>query len=178
MRLEIARVRYITRNGTMRGNLGYELENGSTSLIHAGSSHSMTALSRPCTSLAKHVGSRSAIRSSGCYWRGAVSRQAGHSYRQSSSIATPKRLSPYRLIPLPTFLADFAPLHVKGWRLEVLPGICSSPTLQDEGMAQLQDRRLVRRYDFEHGKDGWRSLMAFTENAGNVVEKEDVRFPP
>jgi hypothetical protein len=41
-------------------------------------------------------------------------------------------------------------------------------------MAQLQDRRLVRRYDFEQGKDGWRKLMAFTQNVGEVVEKEDV----
>jgi hypothetical protein len=41
-------------------------------------------------------------------------------------------------------------------------------------MAQLQDRRLVRRYDFEQGKDGWRKLMAFTQSVGEVVEKEDV----
>jgi len=94
--------------------------------------------------------------------------------RQVSSNTTPKRPSPYRLIPLPTFLADFAPLHVKGWRLELLPDLRPSPTPQDDGMAQLQDRRLVRRYDFEQGKDGWRKLMAFTQNAGEVVEKEDV----
>jgi hypothetical protein len=42
-------------------------------------------------------------------------------------------------------------------------------------MAQLQDRRLVRRYDFEQGKDGWRKLMIFTQNMGKMVEKEDVR---
>jgi hypothetical protein len=41
-------------------------------------------------------------------------------------------------------------------------------------MAQLQDRRLVRRYDFEQGKAGWRKLMAFTQKVGQVVEKEDV----
>lgn len=41
-------------------------------------------------------------------------------------------------------------------------------------MAQLQDRRLVRRYDFEQGKDGWRKLMGLTQNVGEVVEKEDV----
>jgi hypothetical protein len=41
-------------------------------------------------------------------------------------------------------------------------------------MAQLQDRRLVRRYDFEQGKDGWKKLMAFTQSVGEVVEKEDV----
>ena len=44
-------------------------------------------------------------------------------------------------------------------------------------MAQLQDRRLVRRYDFEQGKDGWRKLMAFTHTLGEVVEKEDVSLP-
>ena len=74
------------------------------------------------------------------------------------------------------FLADFAPLHVKGWRLELLPGIRSTPTTEVEGMAQLQDRRLVRRYDFEQGKEGWRRLMAFTHSLGEAVEKEDVRL--
>jgi hypothetical protein len=92
----------------------------------------------------------------------------------SSASPTPKRPSPYRLIPLPTFLADFAPLHVKGWRLELLPGLNPGHRPQDEGMAQLQDRRLVRRYDFEQGKDGWRKLMGFTQTIGDVVEKEDV----
>jgi len=87
---------------------------------------------------------------------------------------TPKRPSPYRLIPLSTFLADFAPLHVKGWRLEPLPGLLPNQKQQDQGMAQLQDRRLVRRYDFEQGKDGWRRLIGFAQTAGEVVEKEDV----
>jgi hypothetical protein len=94
----------------------------------------------------------------------------------SSASPTPKRPSPYRLIPLPTFLADFAPLHVKGWCLELLPGLHPDQRPQDEGMAQLQDRRLVRRYDFEQGKDGWRKLIGFTQTIGDVVEKEDVRL--
>lgn len=85
-----------------------------------------------------------------------------------------KRPSPYRLIPLPTFLADFAPLHVKGWRLEPLPGLLPNQKQQAEGMAQLQDRRLIRRYDFEQGKDGWRKLIGFVQTAGGIVEKEDV----
>ena len=85
-----------------------------------------------------------------------------------------RRPSPYRLIPLPTFLADFAPLHVKGWRLEPLPGLLPNQKPQAEGMAQLQDRRLVRRYDFEQGKDGWRKMIAFVQTAGGIVEKEDV----
>ena len=87
---------------------------------------------------------------------------------------SPKRPSPYRLIPLPTFLADFAPLHVRDWRLEPLPGLLPNQKQQDEGMARLQDRRLVRRYDFEQGKDGWRKLIGFVQTAGEVVEKEDV----
>lgn len=92
----------------------------------------------------------------------------------SSGGTTPKRPSPYRLISLPTFLADFAPLHVKGWRLEPLPGLLPNQKPQAEGMAQLQDRRLVRRYDFEQGKDGWRKLIGFVQSAGEVVDKEDV----
>jgi hypothetical protein len=58
--------------------------------------------------------------------------------------------------------------------LELLPRVRLNQAPQDEGMAQLQDRRLVRRYDFEQGKDGWRKLMAFTHTLGEVVEKEDV----
>jgi hypothetical protein len=41
-------------------------------------------------------------------------------------------------------------------------------------MVELQDRRLVRRYDFEQGKEGWRRLMAFSQKAGEVIEAEDV----
>lgn len=101
------------------------------------------------------------------------------SSRWSSSSTPPaktKRPSPYRLIPISTFLADFAPLHVKGWRLESLPdlplGSIERPT--EGGMVELQDRRLVRRYDFEQGKDGWRRLIAFTQRAGEIVEAKDV----
>ena len=142
-------------------------------LIHAipKSKYSMTAIGRTSASFA------AGARHSSIYATTAhTGRRTSLLHRQSSSTATPKRPSPYRLIPLPTFLADFAPLHVKGWRLELLPGIRSTPTTEVEGMAQLQDRRLVRRYDFEQGKEGWRRLMAFTHSLGEAVEKEDVRL--
>jgi hypothetical protein len=134
----------------------------------------MTSISRATSRLVRHAGSLDVALSAGGPSRIPISRPIPIRSRLSSSSATPKRPSPYRLIPLPTFLADFAPLHVKGWRLELLPGVRPKQTPQDDGMAQLQDRRLVRRYDFEQGKDGWRKLMAFTQSVGEVVEKEDV----
>jgi hypothetical protein len=96
--------------------------------------------------------------------------------RASSSSSIPKRPSPYRLIPISTFLADFAPLHVEGWRLEILADIppAQAEKSKEGGMVELQDRRLVRRYDFEQGKEGWRRLMAFSQKAGEVIEAEDV----
>jgi len=134
----------------------------------------MTSISRATSALVRNAGSLAGTLSAGVYSRIPISPPITILARQSSSSTTPKRPSPYRLIPLPTFLADFAPLHVKGWRLELLPGVRPNQTPQDDGMAQLQDRRLVRRYDFEQGKDGWRKLMAFTHTLGEVVEKEDV----
>jgi hypothetical protein len=100
----------------------------------------------------------------------------------------PRRPSPYRLLPPHTFLAHFAPLHVVGWRLDLLPSIVqmsdgNSGNNGDgaelrrevqEGMADLQDRRLVRMWEFGEGKDGWRGLMRFAQTVGQIVEEEDV----
>jgi len=137
----------------------------------------MTSISRTTFSLIRNAGSLAVTLSAGESYRVSISRRIPVLTRRSTSSSTPKRPSPYRLIPLPAFLADFAPLHVKGWRLELLPGTRPNRAPQDDGMAQLQDRRLVRRYDFEQGKDGWRKLMAFTHTLGEVVEKEDVSLP-
>jgi hypothetical protein len=134
----------------------------------------MTSISRATLSLVRNAGPLADTLSAAGTFRISPSRLIPIRTRLSSSSSTPKRPSPYRLIPLPTFLADFAFLHVKGWRLELLPGIRPNQTPQDDGMAQLQDRRLVRRYDFEQGKDGWMKLMAFTHTLGEVVEEEDV----
>jgi hypothetical protein len=134
----------------------------------------MTSIGRATASLVRNAGPLAGTFSAAGPSRISIGRPQSFLTRLSSSSTTPKRPSPYRLIPLPTFLADFAPLHVKGWRLELLPGVRPNQTPQDDGMAQLQDRRLVRRYDFEQGKDGWRKLLAFTQSAGEVVEKEDV----
>jgi hypothetical protein len=134
----------------------------------------MTSTCRTTAHLLRNAGPLSSALATGGPSRIPIVRPIPTLTRQASSSTTPKRPSPYRLIPLPTFLADFAPLHVKGWRLELLPGLRPKQAPQDDGMAQLQDRRLVRRYDFEQGKDGWRKLMAFTQSVGEVVEKEDV----
>jgi hypothetical protein len=134
----------------------------------------MTSIGRATTSLLRNASSLAGTISAAGPSQISISRPQPILTRLSSSSTTAKRPSPYRLIPLPTFLADFAPLHVKGWRLELLPRLPPNQIPQDEGMAQLQDRRLVRRYDFEQGKDGWRKLMAFTHTLGGVVEKEDV----
>ena len=134
----------------------------------------MNNISRASPRLVSNVRSLARALPTGGPSRPTSSRPIPFRTRQVSSNTTPKRPSPYRLIPLPAFLADFAPLHVKGWRLELLPGLRPNPAPQGDGTAQLQDRRLVRRYDFEQGQDGWRKLMAFTQNVGEVVEKEDV----
>jgi hypothetical protein len=134
----------------------------------------MTSIGRATASLVRNAGPLAQTLYAAGPSRRSIVRAVPILTRQSSSSPTPKRPSPYRLIPLPTFLADFAPLHVKGWRLELLPGTRPNQSPEDDGMAQLQDRRLVRRYDFEQGKDGWRKLMAFTQSVGEVVEKEDV----
>ncbi|GFZ45258.1 hypothetical protein JCM24511_02984 [Saitozyma sp. JCM 24511] len=99
----------------------------------------------------------------------------------------PRRPSPYRLLPPHTFLAHFAPLHVAGWRLDLLPSIVQLSEGRSgnngdgaelrrevqEGMADLQDRRLVRMWEFGEGKDGWRGLMRFAQTVGQIVEEED-----
>jgi hypothetical protein len=135
---------------------------------------SVSAMYQVCRSCLRAIASKRLVYHSVIY---PISIQAIVSPARWSSTApatrTPKRPSPYRLIPISTFLADFAPLHVQGWRLETLPD--ASPTQEKEsGMAQLQDRRLVRRYDFEQGKDGWRRLMSFTQKVGEAIETEDV----
>lgn len=91
----------------------------------------------------------------------------------------PKKLSPYRLIPPHTFLAEFAPLHVAGWRLDHLPSnsVTARTTERsavEEGMADLQDRRLVRLYEFEMSKEGWEDCMKYVKKIGDIVAKEDV----
>lgn len=91
----------------------------------------------------------------------------------SSSTAPPKRPSPYRLIPAHTFLAQFAPLHVAGWRLDLLPTSPAAPQTAEAGMVDLQDRRLVRLYEFESGKQGWKECMRFMHRLGEVVETQD-----
>ena len=93
--------------------------------------------------------------------------------RFQTQTPSPKKPSPYRLLSPQSFVADFAPLHVHGWRLDHL----SAPRLPEQRPhppADLQDRRLVRSYRFEATKDGWRDLMRLATNIGEHAEAEDV----
>jgi hypothetical protein len=44
----------------------------------------------------------------------------------------------------------------------------------EEGMGDLQDRRLVRVWEFGEGKEGWRDILEFVRKAGQIIEEEDV----
>ena len=92
----------------------------------------------------------------------------------TSAPTSTKRPSPYRLIPVSTFLADFAPLHVKGWRLDNLPHLRHASSPKEGGMVELQDRHLTRRYDFGLGREGWGEAMRFVQSIGEAIAIEDV----
>lgn len=129
----------------------------------------MWGLCRRCTTATKASPSLKARTSPTLAWRASSSSSA------STPPAETKRPSPYRLIPVSTFLADFAPLHVKGWRLDNLPHVRKISEPKEGGMVELQDRHLMRHYDFEQGKQGWRDLLRFVQIIGEAVEEEDVR---
>lgn len=66
-----------------------------------------------------------------------------------------------------------------GWRLDHLPSnsVTARTTERsavEEGMADLQDRRLVRLYEFEMSKEGWEDCMKYVKKIGDIVAKEDV----
>jgi hypothetical protein len=93
----------------------------------------------------------------------------------------PRKVNPYRLPPLTTFLASFAPLHAAGWRLDVIPpppaelGTTSHNASADVlSGADLQGRRMTRAYSFPANRDGWRALTALMARVGDAVEVEDV----
>nr|ODN79196.1 hypothetical protein L203_06001 [Cryptococcus depauperatus CBS 7841] len=90
----------------------------------------------------------------------------------------PSRPSPYRLLQPSAFKVSFAPLLAQGWTLEYI----DSGRLQDEsepacegnmGTEDLQGRHLVRIFNLGHGKEGWKRMMAFTSEVGQVVEEQD-----
>lgn len=74
---------------------------------------------------------------------------AAMSFPSEPSRVTPKRPSPYRLFTPTTFLASFADLHVAGWRLLPLPSASTSSDYISQATGDLQDRRLVRVYEFQ-----------------------------
>ncbi|ODN95271.1 hypothetical protein L198_04661 [Cryptococcus wingfieldii CBS 7118] len=98
-----------------------------------------------------------------------------------SSAPQARRPSPYRLLQPQAFFAAFAPLHVRGWRLESLK---SGTQLSEEGnlddtieaqlyKGDLQGRRLVRVFEMGEGKEGWRRVGEFLRMAGTAVEEQD-----
>lgn len=145
----------------------------------------MTILTRVCRSCA--IASRQVVARPNRAPHGLVGQARRFNSTAPPSTSTPSptpspnpspRPSPYRLIPVSKFLADFAPLHIKGWRLDNLPHPHShlrhTSQPKEGGMVELQDRHLTRRYDFELGPGGWRALMEFMQTIGQAVEAEDV----
>ncbi|WWD04907.1 hypothetical protein V865_002978 [Kwoniella europaea PYCC6329] len=99
---------------------------------------------------------------------------------QPSTPNPPKRPSPYRLLQPHTFLSQFAPLHISGWRLDSIaqqerlinPLSAVDEALDVEG-GDLQDRRLVRAFMMGEGKVGWKDAISFAQRAGEIIEEED-----
>ncbi|WVQ72867.1 hypothetical protein IAR50_002428 [Cryptococcus sp. DSM 104548] len=98
-----------------------------------------------------------------------------------SSAPAPRRPSPYRLLQPQAFLAAFAPLHVRGWRLESLESteklleanrVEEAMKVEADG-GDLQGKRLVRVFELGEGKEGWRRVGEFLRRAGTAVEEQD-----
>ncbi|WRT67739.1 uncharacterized protein IL334_004711 [Kwoniella shivajii] len=101
-----------------------------------------------------------------------------------SSANPPRHPSPYRLVQPHTFLSQFAPLHIAGWRLDsivaqerlinplsTIDEVSSSADEKEGG--DLQDRRLVRAFSMGEGKDGWKDTMNFVQKSGEIIDTED-----
>ncbi|WVW84712.1 hypothetical protein I302_106747 [Kwoniella bestiolae CBS 10118] len=148
-----------------------------------------TQLCRSCTRVAARSGSSGLIRATPVL-PPVQTRHSINAFHSSASIrseqpsdpAPPKRPSPYRLIQPHTFLSQFAPLHISGWRLDSLsqqerlvnPLSSVDEALDVEGEGgDLQNRRLVRAFVMGEGREGWRDVMRFTQRAGEVIEQED-----
>jgi len=105
---------------------------------------------------------------------------------QPVETSKPRKPSPYRLLSPESFISDFAPLHVAGWRLDQLPYTPTRTSTEEaasdqaenvnttKGQSSLQGRRLVRMYEFPRGKEGWTKLMQTLSEAGTIIEQEDV----
>lgn len=109
--------------------------------------------------------------------RARTSHTAASTPTSPTPAARPKKVSPYRLVPAHTFLADFAPLHANGWRLNSLVNPSSDEAggraaLSEDG--DLQDYELVRTYGFELTKEGWKRAAGLVQQIAEVVEQQDV----
>lgn len=120
-------------------------------------------------------------------YRPGVAGQSCYGARYQSTPSPPRRPSPYRLLQPHAFLAEFAPLHVNGWRVDALQSaeklleadkveevLDGAETVEKSG--DLQGRRLVRVFELGEGKEGWRKLIKFVGHVGQVVEDQDVRY--
>ncbi|WVQ96719.1 hypothetical protein IAU59_003826 [Kwoniella sp. CBS 9459] len=106
-----------------------------------------------------------------------------HADAQRPNSSPPKRPSPYRLLQPHTFIAEFAPLHTEGWRLDAISSqerminplspISISPSPDEQSSGDLQGRRLVRAFVLGEGKEGWRDTMRLAQRAGDVIEEQD-----
>ncbi|OXG83254.1 hypothetical protein C349_03098 [Cryptococcus neoformans var. grubii Br795] len=116
--------------------------------------------------------------------RPGVVTQSCYGARYQSTPSPPRRPSPYRLLQPHAFLAEFAPLHVNGWRVDALQSaeklleadkveevLDGSESVEESG--DLQGRRLVRVFELGEGKEGWRRLIKFVGHVGQVVEDQD-----
>ena len=104
-----------------------------------------------------------------------LSVSAPRSSKPSADFPTKPRISPYRLVPAQTFISEFAPLHTQGWRLSSLEnGMQSSERPTVGGGGDLQDHELVRTYEFEMTKEGWKRAIQLVMRVGEVVDKHDV----
>ncbi|OCF42043.1 hypothetical protein I317_04129 [Kwoniella heveanensis CBS 569] len=151
----------------------------------------MNALTNSCARLARRAAVQSCSRSlsNGFVPSAGPSRVAARlrtvctsSPRQSDAQPNPpKRPSPYRLLQPHTFIAEFAPLHTEGWRLDAIssqerminPLSPISISLDEQNSGDLQDRRLVRAFALGEGKEGWMDTMKLAQRAGQVIEEQD-----
>lgn len=137
-------------------------------------------MARPAAEFLQATGALRQLRRLGVATRSCYG--ARHQHQSTPSPA--RRPSPYRLLQPHAFLAEFAPLHVNGWRVDALENaeklleadrveeVLDGAQAMEKG--DLQGRRLVRVFELGEGKEGWRRLIKFVGQVGQVIEDQDV----
>ncbi|KGB74805.1 hypothetical protein I307_01064 [Cryptococcus deuterogattii 99/473] len=136
-------------------------------------------MARPAAEFLQTTGALRQLRRLGVATRSCYG--ARHQHQSTPSPA--RRPSPYRLLQPHAFLAEFAPLHVNGWRVDALEDaeklleadrveeVLDGAQAMQKG--DLQGRRLVRVFELGEGKEGWRRLIKFVGQVGQVIEDQD-----